>query len=383
MTSNRVPPSFTEENDFFVPPLLEPALVRLKQGYRAFLLDDLEMNNLSLELQQFAGRPTPLTAAPRLGKLYQGAIYLKREDLLHGGAHKLNNALGQCSLARYMGFTEVIAETGAGQHGVATAIACARLGLRARVFQGAKDVERQAPNALRMRLLGAELIPIHDGDATLKEAVNAAMREWVTHAATQAYCLGSVVGPAPYPNMVRHFQRIIGDETAVQLAAQFNVTQPDALLACVGGGSNAAGFFTSFHESNTGELIGCEAAGAASLMCGKPGTLHGMESLVLQTDERQIAHTHSISAGLDYPGVGPWLAGLKEQGQLTPYAITDDEALAGLRDLAEHEGIICALETAHAVAGAKKYLAVHPGKTVVICLSGRGDKDLGILGGTP
>lgn len=383
MTSERVPHPFSEENAAFVPPLLEPALGRLEQGYHAFLGDVSEQKRLALELQQFAGRPTPLTDAPRLGKLYKGTIFLKREDLLHGGAHKLNNALGQCALARYMGFTDVIAETGAGQHGVATAIACARLGLRARVFQGAKDVARQAPNALRMRLLGAELIPVHDGAATLKEAVNAAMREWVTHASTQAYCLGSVVGPAPYPSMVRHFQRVIGDETTLQLASQYNVTRPDALLACVGGGSNAAGFFTAFHENSSGELIGCEAAGAASLINGLPGTLHGMESLVLQTAERQIADTHSISAGLDYPGVGPWLAGLKEQGRLTPYAITDDEALAGLRDLAEYEGIICALETAHAVAGAKKYLEAHPGKTIVICLSGRGDKDLGIIGGAP
>jgi tryptophan synthase beta chain len=380
MTNSHQRTSFQEENAAFVPPLLEPALRSLQTGFKAFLADKAEQTKLNRQLHEFAGRPTPLTEAPRLGQLYGGRIFLKREDLLHGGAHKLNNALGQCALAQFMGFNKVIAETGAGQHGVATAIACARLGLKARVFQGAKDAERQAPNALRMRLLGAELIPVHDGSSTLKEAVNAAMREWVTHSTTQAYCLGSVVGPAPYPAMVRHFQRIIGDETAAQLKSQFGIAEPDALVACVGGGSNAAGFFTSFQERGIGQLIGCEAAGAASLINGKPGTLHGMESLVLQTADRQIAETHSISAGLDYPAVGPWLAGLKEAGKLTPCGISDAEALQGLRELSHYEGIICALETAHAVAGAKKFLSTHPASTVVICLSGRGDKDLGIIG---
>ncbi len=370
---------FEEGSDRYVPPLLEPALKRLKAGLAAYLSDSRERFALRAELESFAGRPTPLSFAPRLSEAWGGRILLKREDLLHSGAHKLNNALGQCALARFMGFKKILAETGAGQHGVATAIAGARLGLQVIVFQGAKDIERQATNALRMRLFGAELRAVTDGSATLKEAVNAAMKEWVVSSHEAAYCLGSAVGPAPYPRMVREFQRIIGDETKSQLE-RLEIEQVDAVLACVGGGSNASGFFTPFvHDLDTA-LVGCEAAGAASLMHGRPGTLHGMESLILQTDDGQIAGTQSISAGLDYPAVGPWLAALKQSGRLTPLAITDTEALDALRECAKLEGILSALESAHALAGAKRYLAAKPGSTLVVCVSGRGDKDLGIIG---
>lgn len=372
-------PMFDEDNDTFVPPLLEPALAALREGLRSFLADPQQRMALRAELESFAGRPTPLTVAHRLGSTWGGRVLLKREDLLHSGAHKLNNALGQCALAKYMGLGNVLAETGAGQHGVATAIAGARYGLRVTVYQGATDVARQALNAQRMRLFGATLLPVEDGAGTLKEAVNAAMRAWVRCWQDTAYCLGSAVGPAPYPRMVREFQRVIGDETQAQLE-RLEIMQPDALLACVGGGSNASGFFTAFVDDPKVQLIGCEAAGAASLVNGQPGTLHGMESLILQTADRQVSETHSISAGLDYPAVGPWLASLKESGRLTPYAITDREALQALRECAELEGILCALETAHALAGAKRYLAKHRGATVVVCISGRGDKDLGIIG---
>lgn len=370
---------FSEDDDRFVPPLLEPALRRLRRGLDAFLADPQEQLALRAESESFAGRPTPLTVARNLSQKWGGLVLLKREDLLHSGAHKLNNALGQCALAKFMGFATVLAETGAGQHGVATAMAGARYGLKVIVYQGARDVERQAPNALRMRLFGADLRPVHDGSATLKEAVNAAMRAWVQNSHEAAYCLGSAVGPAPYPRMVRHFQRIIGDETKHQLE-RLELDKVDALFACVGGGSNASGFFSAFVDETDTELVGCEAAGAASLVYGQPGTLHGMSSLVLQTTDRQIAPTHSISAGLDYPAVGPWLASLKARGRLTACAVSDAEALGALRECAQLEGILSALESAHALAGAKRYLESHPKATVVVCISGRGDKDLGILG---
>lgn len=370
---------FDENSSRYVPPLLEPALAKLTAGLHAFLEDREERASLDRELREYAGRPTPLTAAPRLGALWGGEVYLKREDLLHGGAHKLNNALGQCALARFMGFQSVIAETGAGQHGVATAMAGARYGLKVTVFQGARDIERQAPNAQRMRLFGAELKPVHDGAATLKEAVNAAMREWVSRSAEVAYCLGSAVGPAPYPLMVRNFQRIIGDETLIQLE-QRGLNNVDAAFACVGGGSNAAGFFTGFiDQSRETRLIGCEAQGAASLAHGQAGTLHGMETLILMTPDRQIAPTHSVSAGLDYPAVGPWLAAQYTRGRIEACPISDKEALSALHELGRAEGILSALESAHALAGAKNYLKSHPGARVVVCVSGRGDKDLSIL----
>jgi tryptophan synthase beta chain len=364
-----------EAADAYVPPLLAPALKRLEAGFERFLADATARRELDGLLESFAGRPTALTEALHLGRRWGGRVFLKREDLVHGGAHKLNNALGQCYLAQYMGFREVIAETGAGQHGVATAIAAARFGLGAHVYQGAVDVERQSLNAHRMRLFGATLHPVYEGSQTLNDAVNAALRVWVGHHEEAAYCLGSVTGPRPYPRIVRHFQRVIGDEARRQVQAVTGVL-PDCLVACVGGGSNAAGLFTAFVDDPSVALLACEAAGAASLTFGSLGTLHGTESLVLQTPERNIAPTHSISAGLDYPGVGPWLAGLKLGGRLQSVAITDDQALDGLEELAREEGVLCALESAHAVAGAREWLARNPGRTCVIGISGRGDKDL-------
>jgi len=364
-----------EEAEGFVPPLLAPALRGLEAGFSRFLADAGARAELEGLLRTFGGRPTPLTEAAHLGARWGGRVFLKREDLLHGGAHKLNNALGQCFLARYMGFEKIIAETGAGQHGVATAIAAARFGLEAEVFQGAKDVERQALNAHRMRLFGARVTAVYEGSQTLNDAVNAALRAWVVRHEEAAYCLGSVTGPRPYPSIVRHFQRVIGDEARAQVREALGGA-PDAVIACVGGGSNAAGLFSAFVDDPTVTLLACEAAGAASLTHGAMGTLHGMESLVLQTPERNIAPTHSISAGLDYPGVGPWLAGLKLAGRLDSVPVTDDEALDGLQELAREEGILCALESAHAVAGARAWLKQNPGRTCVVGVSGRGDKDL-------
>ncbi|MCA2961182.1 MAG: tryptophan synthase subunit beta [Silvanigrellales bacterium] len=368
-----------ELSQAFAPPLLKPALERLEKGFAAYRADAGQTAEFADLLRTFAGRPTPVTEATNLSRKWKGRVFLKREDLVHGGAHKLNNALGQCHLARFMGFSEVIAETGAGQHGVATAMAAAKLGLKARVFQGKKDVDRQRPNALRMRLFGAELIPVTDGQATLKEAVNAAMREWVATFRTTAYCLGSIVGPHPYPGLVRHFQSVIGQEAREEMLKRLGGKHPDAVFACVGGGSNAAGVFSGYVEDASVRLVGCEAAGAASLTHGTLGILHGMETLLLQTEERQIADTHSISAGLDYPGVGPWLAGLKLDGRLESAAIDDDASLAALVELARDEGVLCALESAHAVAGAKFFLQKNPGATVLVNISGRGDKDLDIL----
>jgi tryptophan synthase beta chain len=367
-----------ELGNAYVPPLLAPALERLEAGFNAFLKDTAAQTELTHLLRTFGGRPTPITEATALSRKWGVTVLLKREDLLHGGAHKLNNALGQCHLARYMGFRKVIAETGAGQHGVATAIAAAKFGLEAHVYQGAVDVERQALNAQRMRLFGAILHPVYDGCQTLNEAVNSAMRAWVAEADTAAYCLGSVTGPHPYPKIVRHFQSVIGVEARQTMMETFK-RLPDCVAACVGGGSNAAGLFSGFADDNEVLLLGCEAAGAASLTYGSMGTLHGMESLVLQTAERNIAPTHSISAGLDYPGVGPWLAGLKLEQRLHPEPISDKEAVAALKELSLEEGILCALESAHAIAGAKRWAACNRGRTILIGVSGRGDKDLEIL----
>ena len=379
MTTQATHAQKMELSQAYAPPLLKPALERLEIGFAAYRADAGQTAEFADLLRTFAGRPTPVTEAANLSRKWKGRVFLKREDLVHGGAHKLNNALGQCHLARFMGFSEVIAETGAGQHGVATAMAAAKLGLKARVFQGKKDVDRQRPNALRMRLFGAELIPVTDGQATLKEAVNAAMREWVATFRTSAYCLGSIVGPHPYPGLVRHFQSVIGQEAREEMLERLGGKHPDAVFACVGGGSNAAGAFSGYVEDAHVRLVGCEAAGAASLTHGTLGILHGMETLLLQTEERQIANTHSISAGLDYPGVGPWLAGLKLDGRLESAAIDDDACLAALIELARDEGVLCALESAHAVAGAKFFLQKNPGATVLVNISGRGDKDLDIL----
>ncbi len=364
-----------EENVTYITPLLELALKNLERGFQDFIHDKQEQQKLSLLLQDFAGRETPLYEAKNLGKRYNGRIFLKREDLVHGGAHKLNNALAQCSLAKFMGVKNIIAETGAGQHGVATAMACANLNLSLKVYQGEVDVNRQQLNALRMKLFGAHLIPVSDGSAKLKEAVNAAMRDWVAHYHDHFYCLGSIVGPHPYPYLVRYFQKIIGIEAKKQILAKTGQL-PHAVIACVGGGSNAAGLFTAFVDEQSVSLLGCEAAGAASLQFGGMGVLHGMETFVLQNSDRQIATTHSISAGLDYPAVGPWLSGLKIENRLQSLIVNDKQCIAALTDLAKEEGILCALESAHAIAGAQQYLDNNPGQTVIICLSGRGDKDL-------
>ncbi len=364
-----------EMQDRFVTPLLENALEFLNKGFSSYINEKNEKEKLKELLQDFCGRETPLFEAKNLSKLFGGKIYIKREDLVHGGAHKLNNAIAQCSLAKYMGIPNIIAETGAGQHGVASAMAGANLGLSVKVYQGEVDIQRQKLNVLRMRLFGAQLISVTEGNAKLKEAVNAAMRDWVSSYQNHFYCIGSIVGPFPFPKMVRTFQKIIGEETKSQII-QKTGKLPSALFACVGGGSNAAGMFTPFVDEMSVELIGCEADGAASLEKGSMGILHGMETLVLQNSERQIAQTHSISAGLDYPAVGPWLCGLKQENRLSHYSINDIECIEALQLLAKEEGILCALESAHAVAGAKKYLNHNPGKTIVICLSGRGDKDL-------
>ena len=364
-----------EQQDRFITPLLEKALEFLSNGFNDYINDKNEQEKLKILLQDFCGRETPLYEAHNLSKIYGGKIYIKREDLVHGGAHKLNNAIAQCSLAKFMGITNVIAETGAGQHGVATAMAGANLGINVKVYQGEIDIQRQQLNALRMRLFGAKLISVTEGSAKLKEAVNAAMRDWVSAYHNHAYCIGSIVGPHPFPKMVRHFQKIIGEETKSQILEKTGKL-PAAVLACVGGGSNAAGIFTAFVDNPDVKLVACEASGAASLSKGSMGILHGMETLILQTSERQIAETHSISAGLDYPGVGPWLCGLKQENRLQDLSITDNDCVEALKLLAKEEGILCALESAHAVAGAKKYLESNPGKTIVICLSGRGDKDL-------
>jgi tryptophan synthase beta chain len=337
-------------------------------------------------LARFAGRPTPLTVARNLPGTERVKMVLKREDLLHTGAHKLNNALGQVLLAKRMGKQRVIAETGAGQHGVATATACALLGMPCEVFMGAVDVERQQPNVLRMRLLGAKVIPVENGAKTLKDALNEALRDWVTNVRNTHYVLGSAAGPHPFPTIVRTFQSVIGTEARAQCLSLVG-RLPDAAVACVGGGSNAIGLFSAFIEDPT-KLIAVEAAGrglesghhGASLLKGKPGVLHGARSYVLQNEDGQISEAHSISAGLDYPGVGPELSALKDSGRLTLMTATDDQALAALHVFARREGIICALETAHAIHAAIELAQTMPGGSMVLVnISGRGDKDLATI----
>jgi tryptophan synthase beta chain len=327
-------------------------------------------------LREFAGRPTPVTPLERLSKQLGVRVFAKREDLAHTGSHKINNVIGQTLLARRMGKSRVIAETGAGQHGVATATAAARMGLECTVFMGEVDTVRQALNVFRMELLGATVVPVLSGSRTLKDAVNEAMREWVTCVATTHYCLGSVMGPHPFPWMVREMQSIIGHEAARQLE-ELGVGTPDMVVACVGGGSNAAGVFAGFANS-TARLVGIEAAGGSAVGKGSPGVLHGMRSLLMQDEFGQIEEAFSISAGLDYPGIGPEHAYLAESGRAEYYAIGDEDVIGALQLLSELEGIIPALETAHAVA----WIAREAGKsipkdsTVLLNLSGRGDKDV-------
>jgi tryptophan synthase beta chain len=369
----------------FVPETLMPALDELEAAWLEARRDPAFARELEDLLTRFAGRPTPLGDALRMGADVGGCrVLLKREDLCHTGAHKINNTLGQVLLARRMGKRRIIAETGAGQHGVATATAAALFGLPCDVFMGALDVERQALNVFRMQLMGARVIPVQSGSRTLKDAMNEAIRDWVTHVRDTHYIIGSVAGPHPYPAMVRDFQSVIGEEARAQVLAQAG-RLPDAVVACVGGGSNAMGIFSAFLADEGVRLAGVEAAGlglhtgkhGAALALGRPGVLHGSRSYVLQTDDGQIVEAHSISAGLDYPGVGPELSWLRDQGRIELWQATDDEALDALGYLARMEGIIPALETAHAVAAARILARqLGPGGLLVLNVSGRGDKDV-------
>lgn len=371
----------------YVAETLMPALLELEAAYREAKGDPAFQASFQELLAQYAGRPTPLFSAKRLTASAGGAkIYLKREDLAHTGAHKINNTLGQVLLAHWMGKRKVIAETGAGQHGVATATAAALFGMECKIFMGTEDVRRQAPNVQRMRLLGAEVVPVASGTGTLKDAMNEAMRYWVGAVRDTFYVIGSVAGPHPYPMMVRDFQRVIGDETRRQILDREG-RLPDVLIACVGGGSNAMGLFYPFLDDPV-EMIGVEAAGhgiesgkhAATLGAGTVGVLHGSKSYLLQDPGGQIQEAHSISAGLDYPGVGPEHALLKEQGRARYESIRDGEALDAFSKLSRLEGIIPALESAHAVAWALKEAARRPAdQVIVVNLSGRGDKDLSIV----
>ncbi|MBW2500659.1 MAG: tryptophan synthase subunit beta [Deltaproteobacteria bacterium] len=369
----------------FVPEMLITALDELVEQSARILADPGYRAELDGLLKHYAGRPTPLTFAERLTERVGGAkIYLKREDLAHTGAHKINNVLGQSLLARYMGKRRVIAETGAGQHGVATATACALLGLECEVYMGAEDVRRQALNVFRMELLGARVVPVESGSKTLKDAINEAMRDWVTHVDTTYYCIGSVMGPHPYPTLVRNFQRVIGLEAREQILA-VEGRLPDVLVACVGGGSNAIGLFHPFVEDEGVRMVGVEPGGegvqsgrhGATITAGVPGIFHGKRTLVLSDDDGQIFPAHSISAGLDYPGVGPEHAYLKEIGRAEYEVATDDEALEAFQLLSKTEGIIPALETSHAIAHVLKLApTLDRDGIVLVNLSGRGDKDV-------
>jgi tryptophan synthase beta chain len=361
--------TFGEYGGRYVPETLIPALDELTEAWESLHDDAGFRGELDELLSGYAGRPTPITRAARFAP--DKRVYLKREDLLHTGAHKINNALGQATLARRLGKRRIIAETGAGQHGVATATVCAHFGLDCVVYMGSEDMRRQAPNVERMRLLGAELRPVEFGTRTLKEATSEAIRDWIANVETSYYLIGSCVGPAPYPEIVRELQRVIGREAREQiLAAEGRL--PDAVIACVGGGSNAIGMFTDFVADEDVELIGVEAAGAASLGTGRPGVLHGARSSLLADADGQILDAHSISAGLDYPGVGPEHAYLRDTGRARYVTCTDDEALAAFHRLCETEGIVPALESAHALARALDADA----ELIAVCLSGRGDKDL-------
>ena len=353
----------------YVPETLIPALDELTSAWESLRADPAFRSELDELLSNYAGRPTPLTRAARFAP--DQRLYLKREDLLHTGAHKINNALGQGVIARRLGKHRIIAETGAGQHGVATATVCAHFGLECVVYMGSEDMRRQAPNVERMRLLGAEVRPVAFGTRTLKEATSEAIRDWIANVETSYYLIGSCVGPAPYPELVRDLQRVIGQEARAQiLAAEERL--PDAVIACVGGGSNAIGIFTDFVPDEGVRLIGVEAAGAASLVGGRAGVLHGARSSLLADADGQILDAHSISAGLDYPGVGPEHAFLRDSGRAEYVTCTDDEALAAFHRLCRTEGIVPALESSHALARALDSDA----ELIVVCLSGRGDKDL-------
>jgi tryptophan synthase beta chain len=369
----------------FVAETLMHALDELREAYEHSRTDPEFQAEFRYELKHYVGRPSPVYHARRLSQKYGGAqVFLKREDLNHTGAHKINNTIGQALLARRMGKPRVIAETGAGQHGVATATVAARYGMECVVYMGSEDIKRQAANVYRMKLLGASVVPVESGSRTLKDALNEAMRDWVTNVENTFYIIGTVAGPHPYPVMVRDFQSVIGEE-CLQQVPELCGKHPDAVIACVGGGSNAMGIFHSYLAMDAVRLIGVEAAGeglatgrhAASLLAGKPGVLHGNRTYLLQDANGQIIETHSISAGLDYPGVGPEHAWLKDSGRADYVAITDDEALQAFHDLCRYEGIIPALESSHAVAYAAKLAPTMPQDAILLVnLSGRGDKDM-------
>ncbi len=371
-----------------MPETLMPAVLRLEAAAKRALSDPEFRAALDSELATWVGRPTPLTHAARLGERWGAEVWLKREDLTHTGAHKINNAIGQALLARHLGAKRVVAETGAGQHGVATAAACARLGLPCVVYMGEVDVARQAPNVQRMRRLGAEVIEVSSGDRTLRAAIDEALRDWVSDPDETFYLLGSAVGPHPYPWLVRELQSVIGREARAQMLEHAR-TLPDLAVACVGGGSNAIGLFHPFLADPAVRLLGIEAGGtgaeigsnAATVVHGRLGVLHGSRSLLLQDEHGQVQETHSISAGLDYPGVGPEHSFLHDIGRVSYESIDDEQALEALDECSRLEGILPALESAHALAGARRAAAEQAGAVILVGLSGRGDKDLAILAG--
>jgi len=367
----------------FIPEMLYPNVKELQENYLKIIYDTDFQNEFLYLLNDYAGRPTPLFYAERLSAKYSTNVFLKREDLCHTGAHKINNTIGQILMAQRLGKKRIIAETGAGQHGVATATVCALKGLECIVYMGEKDIERQAPNVARMKMLGATVVPATSGSKTLKDATNEALRDWISNPVDTYYIIGSVVGPHPYPDMVARFQSIISEEIKKQLLEKTGNELPDYVIACVGGGSNAAGAFYHFLDDAAVKLIAVEAAGcginsgmsAATTQLGKPGILHGSKSLLMQTEDGQVVEPHSISAGLDYPGIGPLHAHLYESGRAIFMSATDNKALNAAFELSKLEGIIPALETAHALH-ALKMINFKKTDVVVVCLSGRGDKDL-------
>ncbi len=369
----------------YVPETLMPAISRLEEGVRTLLHDPEFERRLGAELEDWVGRPTALTPAPRLGERWGAEVWLKREDLAHTGAHKINNAIGQALLAQTLGAKRIVAETGAGQHGVASAAACARVGLPCTVYMGEIDVARQAPNVDRMRRLGAEVVAVKSGDRTLRAAIDEAIRDWVADPEGTYYLIGSAIGPHPYPYLVRELQAVIGREARAQMLEKPG--RPDAVFACVGGGSNAIGLFHAFLGDAEVALFGVEAGGtgpalgrhSATLSAGRPGVLHGNYSMLLYDADGQIQETHSVSAGLDYPGVGPEHALLKLVGRVEYVTASDDEAVAALDELCAAEGILPALESSHALAGARRWAERNAGRRILIGLSGRGDKDMPIL----
>lgn len=367
----------------YIPEMLYPNIEELRNTYLRIMESEAFQKEFKQLLRDFVGRPTPLFYASRLSEAYGAKMYLKREDLCHTGAHKVNNTIGQILVAKALGKEKIIAETGAGQHGVATATVCALMGMECIVYMGAHDTERQKPNVERMKILGAQVVPVHSGSKTLKDATNEAMRHWINHPTDTHYIIGSVVGPHPYPDMVAKFQSVISEETRKQLQEVEGNPNPDYVIACVGGGSNAAGAFYHYINEPLVKLIAAEAAGegvdtgksAATTFLGKPGVLHGSRTLLMQTRDGQVVEPYSISAGLDYPGIGPLHAHLFESGRADFYGITDEEAMQAGVKLSKLEGIIPAIETAHAFAALDK-IKFKPDDVVVLCVSGRGDKDL-------